>query len=127
MDIIADRAKEIGMATIFITHDLALAAQRASRIVVMHAGHIVEMAETDELFRNPQHPYTRKLIAAVPDAVEKLADLSSIPGSLPDLRAASLPSCRYSARCERHIAACDQPLPAASGQSHYIACWNPVT
>ncbi len=126
MDIIGERAKEIGMATLFITHDLALAAQRASRIAVMHAGHIVEMAETAELFRNPRHPYTTKLLEAVPDNAGRLEDLASIPGSLPDLRAKDLPACRYSGRCERVSEACLLPLPARTDEAHYVACWNPL-
>jgi len=64
MDLVNDLAKEMGMATIFITHDLALAGQRSARIVVMHAGHVVENAPTEELFKHPRHPYTAELIAA---------------------------------------------------------------
>src|SRR5580692_4395178 len=61
MDLVNDLAKEMGMATIFITHDLALAGQRSARIVVMHAGHVVETAPTKELFAVPRHPYTAEL------------------------------------------------------------------
>ena len=127
MDLISDLAKELGMATIFITHDLALAGQRAARIVVMHAGHVVENAPTGELFANPRHPYTAELIAATPDAAASLDELAAIPGALPDLRRADLPPCRYSERCPRKIGACAQPLPgAAPGTAHIVACWNPL-
>jgi peptide/nickel transport system ATP-binding protein len=127
MDLINDLAKELGMATIFITHDLALAGQRSARIVVMHAGHVVENAPTADLFSNPRHPYTAELIAATPDSAASLDELASIPGSLPDLRRADLPPCRYSERCPRKIAACAQPLPlAAPDASHFVACWNPL-
>jgi peptide/nickel transport system ATP-binding protein len=127
MDLINDLAKELGMATIFITHDLALAGQRAARIVVMHAGHVVENAPTRELSENPRHPYTAELIAATPDSALSLDELASIPGSLPDLRRTGLPPCRYSERCPRKIAACDQPLPrGAPGAAHIVACWNPL-
>jgi len=125
MDLIGDLASDLGMATIFITHDLALAGQRSSRIVVMHAGHVVENAQTKDLFANPRHPYTAELIAATPDSAQNLDALSAIPGSLPDLRRADLPPCRYSERCPRKVAACAQPLPqAAPGASHIVACWN---
>ena len=128
MDLVNDLAKELGMATIFITHDLALAGQRSSRIVVMHAGHVVENAPTQELFEHPLHPYTAELIAATPDSAASLDELASIPGSLPDLRRADLPPCRYSERCPRRIDACAQPLPRpAPGASHIVACWNPLT
>ena len=127
MDLINDLAKELGMATIFITHDLALAGQRSARIVVMHAGHVVENAPTADLFVNPRHPYTAELIAATPDLAASLDELAAIPGSLPDLRRTDLPPCRYSERCPRKIAACAQPLPlAAPGAAHFVACWNPL-
>ena len=127
MDLIGELAAEIGMATIFITHDLALAAQRAKHIAVMHAGHVVELAETQEMFAHPRHPYTAELIAATPDTAASLDQLASIPGSLPDLRRADLPPCRYSERCPRKLTACDQPLPIlAPDNPHVVACWNPL-
>jgi peptide/nickel transport system ATP-binding protein len=127
MDLIGELAGEIGMATIFITHDLALAAQRAANIAVMHAGHVVELAPTRELFTHPRHPYTAELIAAPPDTVADLGQLASIPGSLPDLRRPDLPPCRYSERCRRKLVACDQTLPAHGAEtSHLVACWNPL-
>jgi len=127
MDLIGELAAQFGMATIFITHDLALAAQRAARIVVMHAGHVVETAPTKELFANPRHPYTAELIAATPDAAISLEALASVPGSLPDLRCADLPPCRYSERCSRKTEHCAKPLPQTrAGDRHVVACWNPL-
>jgi peptide/nickel transport system ATP-binding protein len=127
MDLISDLAGKLGMATIFITHDLALAGQRAARIVVMHAGQVVETASTKELFANPRHPYTEQLIAATPDSATSLDALASIPGSLPDLRRTDLPPCRYSERCPRKTDRCAQPLPGApTNASHVVACWNPL-
>jgi peptide/nickel transport system ATP-binding protein len=128
MDIIAERAAATGMATIFITHDLGLAAERADRIVVMHAGHVVEAQPTRDLFAQPRHPYTRALIAATPGHTSRLADLSTIGGNLPDLRAAQLPSCRYSVRCPRKLGVCDGPLPTIDPASaSALACHNPVS
>lgn len=127
MDLIADLASDLGMATIFITHDLALASQRATRIVVMHAGHVVENAPTMELFVQPRHPYTAELIAATPDSAANLDDLAAIPGSLPDLRRPDLPLCRYAERCPRKTERCTQPLPqTAINAEHIVACWNPT-
>jgi peptide/nickel transport system ATP-binding protein len=127
MDLISDLAVELGMATIFITHDLALAGQRAARIVVMHAGHVIESAPTRELFMRPRHPYTAELIAATPDSAASLDELAAIPGSLPDLRRTDLPPCRYSERCPRKVNACDQPLPRPEADAvHNVACWNPL-
>jgi peptide/nickel transport system ATP-binding protein len=127
MDLLAELAAASHMATILITHDLALAGEYADRIVVMHAGHVVESATAGELFIRPRHPYTAKLIAATPKPGTQLADLAAIPGNLPDVTRADLPTCRYSARCERHSKTCDAPLPlVAIGPSHMVACWQPL-
>lgn len=136
MDLIADMARggkynspasREAMSTLLITHDLGMAAEYCDRIVVMHAGHVVEAAATSELFRSPRHPYTARLISATPRPGTNLASLVSIPGGLPDLRSSDLPPCRYSARCERKVGACDAPLQLlarAGGGS--IACQNPL-
>jgi len=127
MDLIRDMAARTGMATILITHDLALAAERAERIAVMHAGHIVEEADTATLLARPLHPYTARLIAATPTAANSLAALESVPGGLPDLRRDDLPPCRYAARCERRLDACAQPLaPRERTPGHFVACANPL-
>ena len=127
MDLIGDLAREAGMATIFITHDLALAAEYCDRIVVMHAGHIVEAAPGPELFTHPRHPYSAKLLAATPGETVSLEAMASIPGGLPDLRRVDLPPCRYSERCERRLDICAQPLVSHSvGERHDVACWNPL-
>jgi peptide/nickel transport system ATP-binding protein len=127
MDLLAELAAASHMATILITHDLALAGEYADRIVVMHAGHVVESAPAGEIFARPRHPYTAKLITATPKPGTRLPDLAAIPGNLPDVRRADLPACRYSARCERRIAGCAEPLPqVAVSQSHMVACWQPL-
>jgi peptide/nickel transport system ATP-binding protein len=128
MDLIAELGAEQGMATLLITHDLGMAAEYCDQIVVMHAGHIVEAAPTAELFAHPRHPYTAKLIAATPKPSVSLHDLVAIPGNLPDLRAAEIAPCRYSLRCERKQARCDQALPyvLSEQKGSMVACWNPL-
>ncbi len=127
MDLIQAMAAETGMATILITHDLALAAERADRIAVMHAGHMVEDADTASLLSRPLHPYTARLIAATPTATASLNQLTSVPGGLPDLRRSDIPHCRYAARCERRLDICDQVITMrAHGNGHTVACWNPL-
>ncbi len=112
MDLIVELSQSRHMATILITHDLGLAAEYCSRIIVMHAGHVVESAPAAELFRAPRHPYTRKLVLASPHGRVRIAELESVPGSLPDLRRSDLPPCRFSARCERRSEVCERaPLP----------------
>ena len=127
MDLLARLASENGMATLLITHDLALASERAGRIAVMHAGHVVEDAPTATLLAHPRHPYTKRLLAATPTGAGTLSDLHAIPGHLPDLRRDDLPPCRYAARCERHLPACDEALAwRMLAPTHRVACWNPA-
>jgi peptide/nickel transport system ATP-binding protein len=127
LELIDELAAQSRMAMVLITHDLALAGERCDRIVVMHAGHVVETAPTAELFASPRHPYTARLIASTPRPGVTLADLYPIPGGVPDLRG-MLPPCRYRSRCERAIAACDEPpLPRlAVGPEHTVACRVPL-
>ena len=123
MELIAEQARTRGMATLLITHDLALAAQACDRIVVMHAGHIVETAPTKRLFEAPAHPYTRQLIAATPVGRASLAELASIPGNLPDLRRRDLPACRFAERCTQRSAQCEEALPSVSiVDGHWARC-----
>jgi len=127
MDLITGLARERQMATLFITHDLGLAADYCDRIVVMHAGHAVESAPTKDLFAAPRHPYTARLISSTPHAGSTLASLVPVPGSLPDLRRADLPACRFSERCERTSERCrSQSLSLSSEEARAVACWHPL-
>jgi peptide/nickel transport system ATP-binding protein len=129
MNLIKDLATQQHMATLLITHDLALASEYCDHIVVMHAGHVVESAPTHSLFQAPRHPYTARLIAATPEPDKTFADLTPIPGNLPDLKAATLPPCRFSQRCDRYEPAlCDQaPLAREHlNPEHQVACWKPL-
>jgi peptide/nickel transport system ATP-binding protein len=127
MDLITGLARERQMATLFITHDLALAAEYCDRIMVMHAGHAVESAPTKSLFAAPRHPYTARLMSSTPGPRSTLASLVPVPGQLPDLRRADLPACRFSERCERASASCASPLPSLPlDKAHSVACWHPL-
>ncbi len=127
LDLLGDLSRTAGMATIMITHDLAVVAERCDRIVVMHAGHVVEQAPARMLFARPRHPYTARLLASTPRAGAKLADLTPIPGAVPDLRGETTP-CRYRTRCERAAAVCDRPpLPReVVAPGHVVACARPL-
>lgn len=127
MDLIRDLAHERRMATVLITHDLHLAAQVCDHIAVMHAGHVVETAPTERLFREARHPYTARLIAATPAGHGRLEEIQSIPGNLPDLRAPQLPSCRFSRRCERFETICEAPLALDTvAEDHTVRCRRPL-
>ena len=128
MNLLKELATERSMTTLVITHDLALASEYCDRIVVMHAGHVVENAPTHALFSAPRHPYTAKLIAATPEPHKGFDQLIPIAGSLPDLRRADLPPCRFAGRCERATEPChQQPLvPQPAGPDHWVSCWHPL-
>jgi len=127
MKLIGELAREHQMATILITHDLALASEHCDRIVVMHAGQVVEAAPAAQLFRRPAHPYTVQLIRSTPTPDGRIDGLASIPGSLPDLRRTDLPKCRFFERCARAEARCAvEPPPAIEPQAgHRAWCFNP--
>lgn len=101
LDLVAEIKEEFGTAVLFITHDLGVVAQVADTVCVMYAGEVVEQAEVTELFREPRHPYTRGLLASIPQVgVSHIHDrLRSIPGGLPS--GESRPTgCLFQPRCE---------------------------
>ena len=118
-----DRLKdELGMSVIIITHDLGVVNEMCDRVVVMYAGHIVEQAETRELFEHPAHPYTQGLIRSLPrpDAKERL---QPIPGAPPNL-ASEIPGCPFADRCPHRSDACRTHLPELReiAPGHLSAC-----
>jgi peptide/nickel transport system ATP-binding protein len=121
--LIARLQRERGMSVIFITHDLGVIAEIADQVVVMYAGRVVETAGVAALFANPRHPYTRGLIASMPQLqhVPK-SRLPTIAGMVPALSA--LPQgCRFSNRCGHATAVCstEPPLDRAD-MAHGVAC-----
>jgi oligopeptide/dipeptide ABC transporter ATP-binding protein len=116
---------EMGMAMILVTHDLGLIAERAHEVAVMYAGRIVEQADTRELFANPQHPYTRGLMASIPKSTEAGKQrLRTIPGTVPRLH--DLPQgCTFSPRCDIRIAQCaTEPALVEIKPGHLVRCWE---
>lgn len=117
---------ELDMATIWVTHDLGVIAQLVDRVVVMYGGFVVEEAPVDQLFHQPQHPYTRSLLAALPNpADDTRSPLAQIPGR-PPLPTDRIEGCAYRPRCAqaRDVCAVRPPLePRLAGR---VACWVPV-
>lgn len=125
-DIIKRLKHELGMAIIWITHDLGVIAGLADRINVMYSGYIVETAPTKELFANPLHPYTVGLLGSIPrlddNQKEKLTPIEGLP---PDL--VNMPiGCPFYARCAFGTDKCQQENPPlmSVGVKHWSACWN---
>jgi len=127
LDLLLEHARERRMATLFITHDLTLARVYCERIVVMHAGQIVEQAPTEALFAAPKHPYTAALIGATPADARTVDDLKGVVGSLPDL-AETAPACRFADRCNRATGRCRAETPPMTfdASGHGFACWAPL-
>jgi oligopeptide/dipeptide ABC transporter ATP-binding protein len=113
-----------GMAVLLVTHDLAIVAGRADRVLVMYAGRIVESAATRDLFHAPRHPYTRGLFGSLPNLEDDTARLAPIPGSVPPPD--RWPSgCRFHPRCPVGVDRCRVEVPPLVdvGPRHTAACW----
>jgi peptide/nickel transport system ATP-binding protein len=126
---------ETGASIILITHDLAVVAEMARRVVVMYAGRKVEEAGVQALFAHPRHPYTRGLLGSMPhlggslggDADAASSRLVEIPGMVPSLKE-DLPGCLFAPRCPDASERCRREVPAmmAHGAGHWAACWHPI-
>ena len=116
---------ELGMSIAFITHDLGVVAELCSRVVVMYGGLVMEEALIDDLFERPLHPYTRGLLASIPNIrQDKSKRLDPIPGSPPDM---SRPpeGCPFAPRCAhaRYVCAAELPPLLAVEDGRYCRCW----
>lgn len=126
VDIVKQLKRELGMAIIWITHDLGVIAGLVDRVQVMYAGFIVERAEVHEFYANPLHPYSLGLIGSLPRLDARSRDkLTPIEGLPPDL--VDLPKgCPFYARCRYHIPQCletNPPLIQTKRPGHEVACW----
>ncbi len=117
-----ERARR-GMALLLITHDLGVVAENADRVAVMYAGELVEEAPCGRFFREPRHPYTRRLFEALPDRRKRARPLAVIPGTVPSL-AAPPPGCRFAPRCALADARCREAVPGWTdlGEGHRVRC-----
>ncbi|WP_240233156.1 ABC transporter ATP-binding protein [Devosia lacusdianchii] len=114
---------EMGLTYLFVSHDLGVIANISDRVAVMYAGRIVEIGTTDEIFRNPRHPYTEALLAAIPGrGVTKPKDRIRLSGHVPDA-SQQLKGCAFADRCPYAKPACRDVDPPLEGTSdHRFAC-----
>jgi peptide/nickel transport system ATP-binding protein len=112
LNLLRDLQQELGLAYLFITHDLGVVRYLADRVAVMYLGQIVEQGETEALFREPQHPYSQALLSAVPsyDPSRRRA-ARGISGDVPS-PSAPPPGCRFHTRCPKVFGRCPRELPA---------------
>jgi peptide/nickel transport system ATP-binding protein len=110
------------VAAVYVSHDLAVVAELATRVLVMYAGRLSELGTRDEVFARPAHPYTRRLMNAVPSIAKRLV-LEPIPGRAP-APAARPPGCFFAPRCELALDACSagEPPRVEVGSGHYASC-----
>jgi peptide/nickel transport system ATP-binding protein len=110
LQVLRDTQAASGMSLLLITHDLGVVAEMAHQVGVMYAGQIVEQASREQLFRQPLHPYTQKLFAAMPDASRRSQTLAAIPGSVPQPGSIVL-GCRFAPRCDKAWPLCHEQTP----------------
>ncbi len=124
MELLRNLKKKRGLTILLITHNMGLVAEMCDRVGVMYAGQLVEEAPTEELFRNPLHPYTRALLRAVPNPLRRIEKLESIPGTVPNLIYPPA-GCRFHPRCAHVMDTCKRQKPELTriGNKHYVSCW----
>ena len=129
LELVKELRQKLGMAIIWITHDLGVIAAIADRVMVMYGAQIVEQAPVNDLFANPQHPYTRALLKTIPSmSGAREARLQVIEGQPPIITAAPV-ACSFRARCAHAFARCEAENPlrravagGAVDQNHDVAC-----
>jgi len=115
LNLLLDLQRELGLALLFITHDLAVVRSVAHRVAVMYLGEIVELRPTQALFEDPLHPYTQALLSALPRLAGGVRAHSSLVGEVPSPLAPP-PGCRFHTRCPRAFSACVSEVPTRPGR-----------
>lgn len=130
IELIRELQEELGMAIIWITHDLGIVAGLVDRVQVMYAGYLVERAKVHEFYSNPRHPYSMGLLGSLPRLDEQEREkLTPIEGLPPDLISLP-PGCPFYARCRYRIPKClerNPQLEPIGPDGHEIACWVDVS
>lgn len=124
LELMRKMKEELGMAIIFITHDLGVIAEMADRVVVMYAGRVVEEASVGLLFKKPLHPYTKGLLNSLPSLEGDRGTLYMIEGDVPDPMNHPV-GCRFFPRCSSAFDQCTAREPAlfSQGEGRYVRCW----
>ncbi|MFN8433744.1 MAG: dipeptide/oligopeptide/nickel ABC transporter permease/ATP-binding protein [Anaerolineales bacterium] len=123
LELLDNLRKKLGLAVIFVTHDLGVVAELCDKVLVMYGGVTAEYADVDVIYNSPQHPYTQELLKAFPDLTKPKKKLSSIPGYPPRLD--NLPQgCRFAPRCPAAFDRCHTEEPALHNiaNGHVVSC-----
>ncbi len=124
LELVKDLRVKLGMAVIWITHDLGVVAGLVDRVLVMYGGQIVEDAPVDEFYAAPRHPYSQGLLASLPSATSRGEKLVNIKGQPPDMRQPPA-SCSFAPRCPHAFDRCHQenPVLTAVSATRKVSCW----
>jgi peptide/nickel transport system permease protein len=114
--------ERLGLTIAFITHDVSLLLEIADTIAVMYAGRIVEVGPAAQIKADPQHPYTKGLLASFPPMTATGRRLTGIPGSPPEMGHVP-PGCAFAPRCPHALDRCRDEVPTLAGDAHRSACW----
>lgn len=123
LELLDELRRKLGLAVIFVTHDLGVVAEMCDTVLVMYGGVTAEYAGVDTIYNQPRHPYTQELLKAFPDLSNPEKRLSSIPGYPPKLDSLP-PGCRFAPRCPAAFDRCKTEAPRlhSLGNSHIAAC-----
>jgi peptide/nickel transport system ATP-binding protein len=125
LDLMSQLRDKLGLAVLFVTHDLGVVAEVCDTVLVMYGGVVAEYGDVDTIFNHPQHPYTQELLKAFPDISNLSGKLASIPGYPPRLHALP-PGCRFAPRCPAVFERCHQaqpPVYTINRKGHYASCY----
>ncbi len=124
LDLLDDLKKRLGMSIVMITHDMGIIAKMTSRVVVLYAGNVCEIAKTADLYEHPLHPYTEALLSAVP-RLDRKKTLRIIPGNIPNLIQPPT-GCRFHPRCKYAKKGCEESTPTLVQvePEHFVACYE---
>jgi peptide/nickel transport system ATP-binding protein len=123
LKVMKELQRKLRISMLVISHDLSMIADTCDAIGIMYAGKIVEKGDIKDVYKEPLHPYTQKLLGAFPSLLGNEGELESIPGFPPDLL--HPPSgCRFHPRCPYAMETCnrEEPPPVATGNEHYVEC-----
>jgi peptide/nickel transport system ATP-binding protein len=123
LDLLNELRKQFNLTILLISHNLGIVAQMADRITVMYGGRIAESGRAEDVFSDPMHPYTRGLLASIPNIKLEQPELHCMPGAPPDL-VSPPPGCVFSPRCPHVMEKCRREVPISFRRnSHSAACW----
>ena len=117
--------RELGMAVIFVTHDIGAAVEISDRLAVMYAGRIVEQGSVAEVISRPAHPYTQGLMRSTVAPGMRGKPLAAIVGAPPDIGNLP-PGCAFAPRCSHATGNCLTEVPQLAAMPHQVACWHPL-